>query len=83
MLGARRCVLGLMLVLVVGLVLAPTVALAVPPCVVSGVVTSSSTGAPIPFAHVEVYHGVSYIGDRDRRFPRQVFHRSPVGLVLV
>jgi hypothetical protein len=68
MLGGRRCVLGLMLVLVVGLVLAPTVALAVPPCVVSGVVTSASTGVPIPFAHVEVYHGVSYIGDATADF---------------
>jgi len=51
----------LMLVLF-GFVLVPTVALAVPPTVVSGVVTSASTGVPIPFARVEVYHGVSYIG---------------------
>ena len=68
MLKGRRRVLGLMLMLVFGLALAPTVVLALPPTVVSGVVTSASTGVPIPFAHVEVYHGVSYIGDATADF---------------
>lgn len=62
MLWGKRRVLGLMLVLVFCFALAPAAALAVPPTVVSGVVTSASTGVPIPFAQVEVYHGVSYIG---------------------
>jgi len=68
MLDMRRRVLGLMLVLAFGLALAPTVALAVSTTVVSGVVTSASTGAPIPFAHVEVYHGASYVGDATADF---------------
>ena len=68
MLRGRWRVLGLMLVLVFGLALAPTVALALPPTVVSGVVTNASTGVPIPFAHVEVYHGASYIGDATADF---------------
>ena len=51
-------VLGLLLVLALGIVLIPAVAMAIPATVVSGTVTNSGTGVPVPFATVYIWNGV-------------------------
>ena len=56
----RWRVLGLVLVLALGICLVPAMAVAVPPTVVSGTVTNSGTGLPVPFARVYLWNGIDF-----------------------